>query len=100
VPDAGRPGRGEQVVHGLPEEGGRGGVEGLRVRQVDHHVGPLQRLGQACPLSRSTPVDSECGTASCPLAFRILTTCDPMSLVPPMTAICKFVASQSADVKE
>src|SRR6266536_1631456 len=39
------------------------------------------------PLIRSTPVDGECGTASCPLALRILTACDPMSPVPPMTAI-------------
>jgi hypothetical protein len=26
----------------------------------------------------------ECGPATCPLAFRILTTCDPMSPVPPI----------------
>src|SRR5258706_8655938 len=39
------------------------------------------------PLIRSKPVDGECGTASCPLALRTLTTCDPMSPVPPMTAI-------------
>jgi hypothetical protein len=48
---------------------------------------PLSASGKPCPLSRPTPEDGECGTASCLLAFRILTTCDPMSPVPPMTAI-------------
>jgi hypothetical protein len=51
---------------------------------------PASASGRPCPLSRSTPVDGECGTASRPLAFSILTTCDPMSPVPPMTAIFMF----------
>ena len=38
------------------------------------------------PLTRSTPVDKECGTAWWPAALRISTTRDPMSPVPPMTA--------------
>src|SRR5262249_9456536 len=42
------------------------------------------------PLSRSKPVDGECGTASWPRALRTLTTCDPISPVPPMTAIFMF----------
>ena len=51
---------------------------------------PFSASGRPCPLSRSRPVDGECGTASWPLAFRVLTTCDPMSPVPPMTAIFMF----------
>lgn len=34
----------------------------------------------------STPVDSECGTTSCPAAFSFFTTCDPIRPVPPITA--------------
>ncbi|GAA2665860.1 hypothetical protein GCM10010310_00120 [Streptomyces violaceolatus] len=32
-------------------------------------------------------MDREWGTAWCPAAFRSLTTCEPISPVPPMTAI-------------
>ena len=39
----------DQVIHALLEERGRGVVEGRRVGQVDHDVGPAQRLGQALP---------------------------------------------------
>src|SRR5437763_3096194 len=49
------------------------------------------------PLMTSTPVDFECGTASCPAAVRFLTTCDPISPVPPMTAI--FMACLSWELR-
>ena len=58
---------------------------------------PFSASGRPRPLSRSTPVDGDCGTASCPLAFRILTTCDPMSPVPPMTAIFISLTSFARD---
>jgi len=48
---------------------------------------PLGASGKPRPLSRPGPVSGDCGIASCPLALRILTTCDPMSPVPPMTTI-------------
>jgi hypothetical protein len=48
---------------------------------------PANASGKPFPLNRSSPVDDECGTASCPPAFRICTTCDPISPVPPITAI-------------
>src|SRR3984957_14597203 len=48
---------------------------------------PLSASGKPRPLSRFRPDDGDCGTASCPLAFRIVATCDPTNPVPPMTAI-------------
>jgi hypothetical protein len=48
---------------------------------------PASACGRPAPVSRSTPVDSPCGTAWCPSAVRISTTCDPIRPVPPMTAI-------------
>ena len=54
---------------------------------------PASASDRPCPVSRSTPVDGDSGTASCPAPCRILTTCDPMRPVPPSTAIfmpCTF----------
>src|SRR5215472_10554350 len=59
---------------------------------------PSSASGRPCPVSRSRPVDGECGTASCPLAFRILTTCDPISPVPPMTAMFICLVLSGSDV--
>ncbi len=60
---------------------------------------PVSASGRPCPVSRSTPVDGECGTAWCPRAFRIVTTCDPMSPVPPMTAIFMFMTFRDLDAR-
>src|SRR5215469_6663367 len=54
---------------------------------------PSTASGRPSVLSRSRPVDGDCGAAWCPYAFRILTTCDPTSPVPPMTAIFISLAS-------
>src|SRR3954471_14181920 len=54
---------------------------------------PWSAVSSPSPVIRLTPLDREYGIASCPAAFRIVTTCDPMSPVPPITAI--FIASHT-----
>lgn len=57
------------------------------VQGEDLGAGDATASSSPWPLMTSTPVDFEWGTASCPAAFRSVTTCDPISPVPPMTAI-------------
>lgn len=96
MPHAGVPGGRDQVVHRRTKNSSDASSNVGELLRLTTTSAPASASGRPDPLSRSRPVDGECGTASCPSAARILTTCDPMSPVPPMTAIFMMSAFSRA----